>query len=1444
MSALEEELAELRAVYEEFKESSAAIEEDLEQEVAKLEKENARSAHKLQLAEQAMENATRKAEQARELANRQVLTLEKQIQAMEVSLKAMTEDRRRMEQEKDDVERLHRQLQAQTEDQAESFEELVEREAMLRVGMEDLELKFHRTTLEHMTLMTKLKAAFKMLYAQLKRLKQTPIAQMPDATPEEQASMEAEIGLQLPDRSSIQNEEAVQAELNAKLQEQLASALAQLDQSQRRVKELEFEVQRERKLTQQPDDSPRSAVGAGTSMDTSGEEKPIKSISEGYLYKRGDGALSTWKRQLYKINNENHSLEFFFLQVSKVTTKRIKLGDIPLSGAQIAFAQKDDKPNVFCIQPRFSKKTFYLQAPNSAEREAWVNSLQLETDAAAMSIAGSVRQDWVEISYDQISFEPMYCVVSKNELQLFRAEDDDKPSKRFELDETVEIQRLPKMASQRPALSLKFGAAVSVEHVYLGFNSAEKRDTWQELVSKISNNENVREDSLDQSNPNDDQEGAEFPFCGLLNLFDPNAKRWDPFWFQLSEDTNFLDYFPDQKSASSDEQRLGRLALLGSVQNVTSTAIVSNFPAGAYIEHEHIFGLTPPFTSMTRLLQCSSEENLFQWMDGLVTLLDSKVARDPYSTKEGYLYKQGVKATSKWRKKYIVLGLPDLKYYKAGRHTRAVILTLTPESQIILRHPVKKFVYTFTLQESPGSREFLWGSKSQAEGEAWVSTLQACITKLRLRQPNPTTFNIPKLRGSRTRDPSKDPTSRATREISPNVRVRDVSPSPAIHTRKSSGDWGIIGSGGSNTQPKLVPRRVMRKNTNPDSIDPRISASSNVDLQDEADMFRQQSQKSAAYAFSIAQTRRLTGPPSATSSPITPNATISALAAANALANSPSSPASALSAPLPLSPSDSNSSNAATQTEVTTHLSITTPTSSTHSVIPPASTSTFNFVPRESANFSSFPPVSSASSSSVQPLSTARRAVLHVLKTSLFSRNERWAPMVFELQANDRVLNYYEQGSTKPVQCSVAGCTDEPFTRFDGLCAHHHRIKGRMGEDSPSHQKKKSFTWNLVGAQIEAHVTNQYPGHEFTFGLTGTGGPALVVATHDEKERAEWLSLLRARIYARFMFQSSSYEGLMGQLGASGEWKEKYYVVRLGCLECYNRTDHKRAWSHKMTGITKVRAEDLAVATGKVGSVAGLARSMSNVGRNGTLRSSASFLKGPSNKNTGHLVDFLAASNVQASEGRVVCENNSDRCIHPKGVFVVDFGSEKLVLGAESPAERDLWIAALDACVKEAKADAEDDDILNSEDDESKHSQQRRISGSPRRTQSLGGRENSTRVQISVSQNTPPTTPTPAPVAGGSEDVPSHMSWWANNRAGKIGTPPTTVNTLASLSPLSPSAPPGFSGSPARASIPQPSSSAFSLPVLAASKMPSVVKTPPPPPVTSSKSVSTSLPMS
>jgi len=244
-----------------------------------------------------------------------------------------------------------------------------------------------------------------------------------------------------------------------------------------------------------------------------------------------------------------------------------------------------------------------------------------------------------------------------------------------------------------------------------------------------------------------------------------------------------------------------------------------------------------------------------------------------------------------------------------------------------------------------------------------------------------------------------------------------------------------------------------------------------------------------------------------------------------------------------------------------------------------------------------------------------------------------------------------------------------------------------------------------------------------------------------------------------------------------------------------------------MTKITKVRAEDWAPAGTKP--ALGLARSMSNVGRNSTLRSSASFFGG-SSKTPGNLVDFLAASNAQASDGKTTCENNSDRLIHPKGVFIVDLGSEKLVLGAESSAERDLWIAALDACVKEAQADADDyDPVTDNDDDESKSSH-------PRRTQSLGGREMPAKVQISVSQNSA------TPAVPGSDELPSHLTWWANRGGGRTG-------------PLS-STPPSASFPPP--SSPVPISQRSSLPGNALnplSKTPPS-KSPPPPPLLASRS--------
>lgn len=193
-----------------------------------------------------------------------------------------------------------------------------------------------------------------------------------------------------------------------------------------------------------------------------------------------------------------------------------------------------------------------------------------------------------------------------------------------------------------------------------------------------------------------------------------------------------------------------------------------------------------------------------------------------------------------------------------------------------------------------------------------MSAIQACITKLRQRQPNPTSFNLNKVRGVRPRDVSR--------------AKRDVSPAPPDHVRQGS-DSSSRKNGTRHTDELLIESENTAKPT----------------------------------------PRKLTASPSS-------------LPGMGSL--SPPSDGGSASLPLGLGPRNS-----------------------------PTSGSAFNFISQDT-----------------QAISTAKRGVLRVLKTSLFSRQDRsacvctecacrivklpccrWVTMVFELQANDRILSYYDQ---------------------------------------------------------------------------------------------------------------------------------------------------------------------------------------------------------------------------------------------------------------------------------------------------------------------------------------------------------------------------------------------------------------------------------------------------
>lgn len=86
LSALEQ----LQASFEEFKASSAAVEEDLEYEISSFEKLLAQKELELAHTKQALANAQAKIDQSRDQFKRQTLSLEKQVDAFELSTKRLT----------------------------------------------------------------------------------------------------------------------------------------------------------------------------------------------------------------------------------------------------------------------------------------------------------------------------------------------------------------------------------------------------------------------------------------------------------------------------------------------------------------------------------------------------------------------------------------------------------------------------------------------------------------------------------------------------------------------------------------------------------------------------------------------------------------------------------------------------------------------------------------------------------------------------------------------------------------------------------------------------------------------------------------------------------------------------------------------------------------------------------------------------------------------------------------------------------------------------------------------------------------------------------------------------------------------------------------------------------------------------------------------------------
>lgn len=1149
------EIEVLKASFEEFKASSAAVEEDLEYEIASYEKIIAQKDLELAHTKQALSNMTTKHEQSRDQFKRQTVSLEKQVDAFELTVKRMTDEKRNLEQQKDNLERSNRVLQTQCEEQAEICEILVEKEAVARLGMEDLEVGFHRANLTHQTAIIKLRAAFKLLYVQLRKLGHAPSIELPDATPEEQTELQAEGS---PDETITREarEKAfrkfVEVVTVQRLQDQLATALAQMEQSKRRIQELE-----------QSDDSPRPSTSEElSSVPELAEEK---TLNEGFLVKRGEGTLASWKRHIFKINRETHALEYYFVQVRKNKTKRIKLGEIALPQASITVAQKEGAhDHLFHLKPRFSKRTYVLQAASAEERNFWLSALSYETVVTTKMNPDSTAEDQFRIERRGKGFQPCYCILLKSELQLYHQKGDEKAFFSYPLKD-CQMVYLP---SEKHLLAFDHGPGLEVQHVILECESAEKLGVWTSLLENGIVSEQKNALGMEPEEKEDTVEvDVSVALKGPLKMMDESKEFWESFHFVVSSDTNFLDFYED---AGGNGPPVGTIPLLSTRQHGTSTAIISSYPTGAYLGHDHVFGITPPFSNITWLLEASSKKLLVRWMDGLVTLLDSKVARDPFSAKEGYLYK-AVKDSLHWGKKYVMLDPPEIKYYKAGRHTNATVLVLTADSQILLRAPTKKFAVVFSLREGPANREYLWGSKEQAVGESWMSAIQAVITKRRSNQPH----NSPP---PRIIPPPPPPFSRGQKPPPPLLP-----PEPSLSESKG-GPRQVLPRTLRTRAGSAVTVSSFTRVQRPEQLVPNNNNTS-VQKAVETERLASAAVEFAAIVRQRTEDKRSTLPgstnlaslryPASLSFPPTPSFTPSA-------SSNSSSPLSSVS-------SSSSPSLSALAT-------------------PSASSLNFNF------NFHA----------------PKKSATLNVLKSSLFS-TARWAPMVFELSRNGRVLTYFDAEKHSDAaahisrevsdHCLILGCRSQPFARFGGLCAHHYR---------KSKRKKSVSMWYLVGAEVESHSVGQYPGHGFTFGLSGPGGPTLVIEALNAQERMEWIFLLtESGQLKRYLYPDSVIEGRLAQF-SDGEWKEKYYVVREGRFECYNRSNRKRAWEMQLRASTQVCPEAFGL-------------------------------------------DFKPSS--------FSCVN-ADRIVDPESVFTVSLEKDRVILGGfTGESSRDSWIEGLQSCI-------------------------------------------------------------------------------------------------------------------------------------------------------------------
>jgi len=252
----------------------------------------------------------------------------------------------------------------------------------------------------------------------------------------------------------------------------------------------------------------------------------------------------------------------------------------------------------------------------------------------------------------------------------------------------------------------------------LSMNSSSNSTQSRISVNSVDLQDPSRDSSIDEGDS--ERSTSSSPSLAPSDTFPSSVSFFD------QEQCYFLDYYATHQQGE----------LLGSI-TVTRARLVQ-FQRDIYEEEKrkYMFGLTPPNSARTYLLNSSSQQERQKWL----TLLQQSGALyqgmvetpkvSESSVKEGYLTKKGLKIRS-WQKRFFIFeSNGNLHYYK-NHHTSKSKGTIVLSAQSrIEKH--KEKAQTFIITPEPSGRRYLVRAVDDETTLSWMVALYGWIRSNRV----------------------------------------------------------------------------------------------------------------------------------------------------------------------------------------------------------------------------------------------------------------------------------------------------------------------------------------------------------------------------------------------------------------------------------------------------------------------------------------------------------------------------------------------------------------------------------------------------------------------------------------------------------------------------------------------------------------------------------------